>query len=68
MNSSRSLRKDASYLNKLNKIEVLRLIRGSSEISRAGIVKKTKLSAPTVTRIVDSLIESNLVRMVGNGD
>ena len=67
MNSSRSLKKDASYLNKLNKIEVLGLIRGSSEISRAGIVKKTKLSAPTVTRIVDSLIESNLVRMVGNG-
>ena len=68
MNSSRSLKKDASYLNKLNKIEVLGLIRGSSEISRAGIVKKTKLSAPTVTRIVDSLIDSNLVRIVGNGD
>ena len=68
MNSSRSLKKDVSYLNKLNKIEVLGLIRRSSEISRADIVKKTKLSAPTVTRIVDSLIESNLVRMVGNGD
>ena len=68
MNDLRSLRKDVSYINKLNKIEVLRLIRVSGEISRADIVKKTKLSAPTVTRIVDSLIGTNLVRMVGHGD
>ena len=68
MNDSRDLRKDVSYLNKLNKTEVLRLIRVSGEVSRAEIVKKTKLSAPTVTRIVESLIDSNLVRMVGDGD
>ncbi len=34
MNDLRSLRKDVSYINKLNKIEVLRLIRVSGEISR----------------------------------
>ncbi|MDN5216827.1 ROK family transcriptional regulator [Fulvivirgaceae bacterium BMA12] len=61
-------RKNASYINKLNKIEVLRLIRESGEISRADIVKKTKLSAPTVTRIVDSLINDKLAVMVGEGD
>ena len=42
MNDLRSLRKDVSYINKLNKIEVLRLIRVSGEISRADIVKKNQ--------------------------
>ena len=68
MNKQHRQKKDASYLNKLNKIEVLGLIRKLGETSRADIVKKTKLSAPTVTRIVDSLISSNLVSMVGKGD
>ncbi len=61
-------KKDASYINKLNKISVLSLIRESVEISRADIVKKTNLSAPTVTRIVDSLISDQLVTMIGEGD
>lgn len=61
-------KKNASYINRLNKIEVLRLIRESGEISRADIVKRIKLSAPTVTRIVDSLINDKLVVMVGEGD
>ncbi|MGI9545153.1 MAG: ROK family protein [Cyclobacteriaceae bacterium] len=61
-------RKDASYINRLNKIEVLRLIRESDQISRAAIVKQTKLSAPTVTRIVDSLMNDKLAVMVGDGD
>ena len=60
-------RKDASFINKLNKIQVLNMIRESEDISRADIVKRTKLSAPTVTRIVDSLISDKLVRMVGKG-
>lgn len=60
--------KDASYVNRLNKIEVLNLIRESKEISRADIVKQINLSAPTVTRIVDSLINDNLAIMVGEGD
>lgn len=60
--------KDASYVNLLNKIEVLNLIRESKEISRADIVKQINLSAPTVTRIVDGLIKDNLAIMVGEGD
>lgn len=60
--------KSATYLNKLNKITVLKLIRESKEISRAEIVKKTKLSAPTVTRIVDVLVNDRLVAMLGDGD
>ena len=68
MNKQLNQKKDASFINKLNKIEVLSLIRKLGETSRADIVKKTKLSAPTITRIVDSLIASNLVSMVGEGD
>ena len=39
MNDSRDLKKDVSYINKLNKTEVLRLIRLSGVVSRAEIVK-----------------------------
>ncbi len=60
--------KSATYLNKLNKITVLKLIRESKEISRAEIVKRTKLSAPTVTRIVEVLVNDKLVAMIGDGD
>ncbi|WP_299551709.1 ROK family transcriptional regulator [Seonamhaeicola sp.] len=60
--------KDASYINKLNKIEILKIIRDSDLTSRAEIVKITKLSAPTVTRIVDALVELELVKVVGDGN
>ncbi|TMU54625.1 ROK family transcriptional regulator [Flagellimonas algicola] len=63
-----SLGKDASYINKLNKIEILKIIRDTELVSRAEIVKLTKLSAPTVTRIVDDLVESGLAVVVGEGD
>lgn len=67
MNNKLVERKDATFINKLNKIQVLNMIRESDEISRADIVKRTKLSAPTVTRIVDTLINDRLVMMVGEG-
>jgi len=49
---------NATYINKLNKIKVLELIRKERSISRADIAKQTRLSAPTITRIVDSLIKN----------
>jgi len=59
----------AEYINRLNKIKVLNLIRESGSISRAEIVKQTGLSAPTITRIVDSLINSEkLASQVGIGE
>jgi len=59
----------AAYINKLNKVKVLDLIRRRETISRAQIVKESGLSAPTVTRIVDGLInEEKLVREAGMGD
>ena len=59
----------AEYINRLNKIKVLNLIRESGEISRAEIVKETGLSAPTITRIADSLINTEkLAVQVGIGE
>ncbi|MBI9063630.1 MAG: ROK family transcriptional regulator [Marinilabiliaceae bacterium] len=58
----------AEYINRLNKIKVLNLIRETGEISRAEIVKETGLSAPTITRIVDSLINNEkLAFQIGIG-
>ncbi len=47
---------NAEYINHLNKVKVLNIIRENEIISRADIVKKTGISAPTVTRAVESLI------------
>jgi len=49
---------NATYINRLNKIKVLELIRKERSISRADIAKTTRLSAPTITRIVESLIRN----------
>ena len=59
----------AEYISRLNKIKILGLIREHGTISRADIVKLTALSAPTVSRIVKSLIaEEKLVSAIGMGD
>jgi glucokinase-like ROK family protein len=51
----------------LNKRKVLHLIRNESEITRAEIIRLSGLSAPTVTRIVDSLLQLNLILPGGMG-
>jgi glucokinase-like ROK family protein len=59
---------NAVYINRLNKIKILGLIRDFGTISRAELVTKSGLSAPTVTRIVNGLIhEEKLVISVGMG-
>jgi glucokinase-like ROK family protein len=45
-----------------NKIKVLQLIRNEKEITRAEIIRMSGLSAPTVTRIVESLVQLNLIQ------
>jgi len=60
---------NAVYINRLNKINILGLIREFDNISRADLVKKSGLSAPTLTRIVDSLIKKEkLVISLGKGN
>jgi glucokinase-like ROK family protein len=58
---------NAKYILKLNKRRVLKLIRDNLSISRAEISKLSGLSAPTVSRIVESLIKEGLVEEIGRG-
>jgi glucokinase-like ROK family protein len=56
------------YINKLNKIRILNIIRERGHISRADISKHSGISAPSVTRIVDGLIhDEGLVQEIGIG-
>jgi len=57
----------ASYINRLNKIKVLNLIRTTENLSRADIAKISGLSAPTVSRIIEDLLAEGLVREIGEG-
>jgi glucokinase-like ROK family protein len=54
-------------LGNQNKIKVLQLIRNEKEITRAEIIRLSGLSAPTVTRIVESLVQLNLIQSEGLG-
>lgn len=58
---------NAKYILKLNKQRVLKLIRDNLSISRAEISKLSGLSAPTVSRIIESLIKEGLVEEIGPG-
>jgi glucokinase-like ROK family protein len=51
----------------LNKIKVLQLIRNKREITRAEIIQISGLSAPTITRIVNHLVQLNLIKVDGIG-
>lgn len=55
--------------SRINKIRILNLIRREKEISRAEIVKRTGISAPTVTRVADSLLHcEKLIEQTGMGE
>jgi glucokinase-like ROK family protein len=58
---------NSKYINKLNTIRILSLVRNNSRISRAEIAKQSGLSAPTVSRIVEQLIKDGLIREIGAG-
>ena len=58
---------NAHYINKLNKVKVLDLVRNNDNLSRAEIAKRSGLSAPTVSRIVDALLAEGLIREIGEG-
>ncbi len=53
--------KNQSFLKEQNTSVVLKLVRANPGISRADIVRMTGLTAPTVSRITNSLIEKNVL-------
>lgn len=50
-----------------NKAKILKLIREKKEITRAEIINLSGLSAPTVTRVVESLVQKGLIQLKGTG-
>lgn len=64
----RKLTLQHSDLSKVNRATVLNLIKMNKQISRADIVKKTKLAGPSVSRIVQDLINEGLVGEKGVGE
>jgi len=56
----------SSTVRHINRAAILELIRESGPLSRSGIADKLRLSLPTVMRIVDELIEDDLVRDTGD--
>lgn len=52
---------DATLLRKVNESAILELIREKEPISRSEIARQLGLSPPTVTRIVNALIDEGLV-------
>ena len=59
---------DAALLHLANKKVVLKLIKDNSEISRSALAKESGLTPPSITRIVDELINvDGLVDSLGVG-
>ncbi|MBM3293693.1 MAG: ROK family transcriptional regulator [Candidatus Aminicenantes bacterium] len=58
----------AKYINRLNKVKVLKIIRTAEALSRADISKISSLSAPTVSRIIEDLLDEDLVQEIGEGE
>lgn len=60
---------DSEVMNRINRRVILQFIRQNHSISRAELVKMTGLAAPTVSRIVDRLVNvERLARYCGVGN
>lgn len=59
---------DATLLRKVNESAILELIRERGPISRSDLARLLRLSPPTITRIVNPLIEDGLVLEGDPGD
>ena len=56
---------DATEMRGINRSAILELIRCNGPISRSQIAEELQVSLPTVIRIVDDLVEEELVRTTG---
>jgi len=59
---------DLDLMRNMNKALLLNLIRREGPISRAEIAKRTRLSRSTVSNLIASLLEDNLIQEVGAGE
>lgn len=58
----------ASLMRKLNRSAILDLVREHSPIARSEISRLLNISMPTVMRIIDGLLDEDLVRYSGNNE
>ena len=58
----------ARLMRNINRSAILELIREESPISRSQVARQLNMSLPTVMRIVDDLMEEDLVRLRGIGE
>jgi DNA-binding Lrp family transcriptional regulator len=58
---------NAKLISELNKVKITNLVRDNDGISRADLAKRSGLSAPTISRIIDGLIREGLVTEIGAG-
>jgi glucokinase-like ROK family protein len=58
---------NAKLISELNKVKVINLVRDNYGISRADLTKRSGLSAPTISRIIDGLIREGFVTEIGAG-
>ena len=59
---------DSKILKNKNALKLLELIKNNSEISRADLAKKTELTPASITKIVQKLINEEIVVELGLGD
>jgi glucokinase-like ROK family protein len=58
----------ASLMRSINRSVILDLVRQHSPIARSAIARRLSMSLPTVMRIVDDLMEEDLVRFQGTSE
>lgn len=58
----------ARKMHRFNRISVLDIIRNDEAVSRTEVARRSGLSAPTVSRIVEDLIIEGLVSEIGEGE
>ena len=59
---------DSKILKNKNALKLLELIKNSNEISRADLAKKTELTPASITKIVQKLINEEIIVELGLGD
>ena len=58
---------NAKLISELNKVKVINLVRDNDGSSRADLAKRSGLSAPTISRIIDGLIREGQVMEIRHG-
>ncbi|MBA7614493.1 N-acetylglucosamine repressor [subsurface metagenome] len=59
---------NSKFQNKINKSIILNYVKNSSKLTRTLIAKDLKVSAPTVSKIIDKLIAENYVVEIGKSE